>query len=470
MKQDFSPFTSLVSKFRLAPPPEPEAWQSLVLRPALRAREGNRIFEEPEQRLWYDPAIVPGVESLKKKLRAWLAASSHPNGDDVILSLLGLFAYSVRSKVGMDDQITTWESLLREASVSHFIVLPGSAASATNAQTPLRHAGFELGLLNDSLLKSRCNRAGSDYFERYGAGLKGRLTLQSPVYERRVINWSQILKSERNLSVRSLPYQLVLSYYEAMAAHHINMMWNDFSEKQLLYVGLGYGILNVRQFSKELGAERITVYLGLDGSSDCAGYVVPNQSSRTIAIPPPEEKSAHLQTLRAKYGIDELAGSSLYPLLQSVCRSVGQADTFSCEDRVDEAFLYSVIALEQVFSEKESTTKKISERTALLTHCQLGLDYKAARKRIEVLYDARSKFVHKGVSINPEQALEIEPIVRAVVRSLIHLCRTKEAPSHAEWLAKLDYLIAGFINVGKTPNEQEMLANGILLPDESSAL
>lgn len=425
---------------------------------------------EPERRLWFDSTIVPGIDALRKKLRAWLVQLAHPEGDDIVLSLLGLLAYDAERGVSLIDQILKLEGTFVEAETSHFVVLPGPAATASNAQTQLRHDGFSLGPLNDSLLKSRCNRAGSDFFTRYGAQLLGSYAVESPVYRRRLMDWASFLNDQPRMTIESRAYQLVLDYYEAMARYHLDMMWHDFSEKQLLYVGLGHSILNVRQFSREIGTQRITVYLGLTGKKKNAGYVVPTSSQRTFYIPPPTKQAAKLEALQHQYALKSLAGSALYPLLQSVCRSVEQADTFRSEERPDEAFLYSVIALEQVFSERENTTKAVSGRTAMLVHRQLKMDYPAAQRRIEELYDLRSRFVHDGKPVPIGKNLEIAPVVLAVIRSLIHLCRQQESASaefKKSWLKRLDYLVAG-VGAGKPPSEADLMENGILPSEEDS--
>ncbi|HRQ88641.1 MAG TPA: hypothetical protein PLA50_07575 [Bacteroidia bacterium] len=406
---------------------------------------------------------------MKKKLRTWLVKLGHPDGEDVVLSLLGLLAHQAYKGESLVGQIAEMQNAVVDAEASHFVILPGMTESSIDGQATLHFEGFAIGPLKDATLKSRCSRAGSDFFIRYGAGLKGRFTLESPTYMRRLFNWLPFLESHSDISLASRPYQLVLNYYEAMSRHHIDMMWNDFSEKQLLYTGLGHAVLNVRQFSRQIGTQRITVYLGISRKKGHGGYVVPYVASTTMLIPSPEEKGAHIQMMKERYAFESLSKSFLYPLLLSVCRSVEQARGFKIEERMDEAFLYSVIALEQVFSEKESTTKRVSERTALVVHRQLGIDYSEAKRRMEKLYDSRSRFVHRGERIKAELIIDIEPVVTAVIRSLIYLCRQQTSVSpefNAKWLKSLDYIVAGF-GAGKQPSEDDLMENGILPTDHS---
>jgi hypothetical protein len=351
---------------------------------------------------------------------------------------------------------------LIESDASHFFIMPQALDDDGN----LSFGGFDLSALNEQALRSRCMRARSDFFEKYQKQIRGKLCIQSPVYSRKVLNLVNWLAEIRCFNPSSSACQSVLAYFEAVSKIHLKMMWHDFSEKQLIHVGLGSHLFpNVREIEKLLGAHPVTIYLKLSlPAGREAGYVVPNQQSRSLYFPPLAEKAAHMKAVSDRYRLSHLERAPLYPLLLNVCRSISNASSLSEEARHDESFLASIIALEQVFSERNGIARAISGRTAALTHRQLNMAFEEASQMIRRFYDSRSKFVHEGKAVPLEDRRQIKPVLDALVKAMISLCDLEAHPrplNHQEWLDELDAIRERLKN-GERPNLSELLKAGIL--------
>lgn len=367
------------------------------------------------------------------------------------------------------EVIQKLHGLLNTADVSHFAFMPALLPEAERCDS-LEFEEFKFGALDLKDLKHRCTKAGSDFFDLHGKTLNGRPAISSPIYKRVIFDMVSILKASPGYKWESPIYQAILRYFEALAAEHFEMMWSDYGEKKLLIDAFGCGIVDEEILRRLSDLSKITIYLNFGSPNHGAGYVVPVITEKKLGMPHISEIQSAIDSLESAYQFSKLQGSSLYTLLRSVCRSTVSSKRFRSEQRLDEAYLHQVIALEQVFSEKEKTTQAVGGRTAALTHTQLGLSYKEAKDFIIKLYAARSRFVHDGEKVPSELLERIEPVVLAVMKSLIHLCHFPESKADGfpeEWLKRLDYIIAGF-DAGIHPTAEMAIANGLIAPDALS--
>jgi hypothetical protein len=461
-------FCPLIDSFQVSNPEHAGDLERLEIIPEVSCNELGHAFKLPPFYLWLDSTIMPGLLGLKQRISLWLIENDHPTSDRLVNAVLAVMGAMRQRGCTSSKIVGRLQNAISTGDVSHFFVLPGTLADDGKVSL----GGFTLSKLSEEPLKSRCAKAGGDFFLKSYSELRGRLCLQSPVYSRKVINLVSWLAEINGCDWHSAEYQSVLAYFEALAAMHIKMMWHDFSEKQLVHLALGSPLFpNVREIEKMLGAQPVTIYLKLpvsDGRN--AGYVVPSVQTRTLVFPPLESKASHLAAMSEHYRLDQLAKAPLHPLLLNVCRSMANASSLAEEARFDESFLASIIALEQVFSNRNGIARTISGRTAALVHRQLQLGFVETAELIRRLYNLRSIFVHEGKSIPIEDRQQIGPVVQAVAKALLSLCDPRLHPTQVvrqEWLARLDAIRERLRN-DEQPTATELQEAGILEPASSS--
>jgi hypothetical protein len=468
MTESFNVFESLATSFCLRRPESEGNWQSHTLREREQEFLPSGEVRQLEYRaLWYlQESNKPTFKSFTEKINRWLIEVSHPTSPRMVNVIIEVLMHLMSKPMTLVQALDILSSKLRTANVSHFAFLPTKPPLQELSEC-LRFGDFLIGKLDLAPLKSRSQRAGSDFFNLYGKDLVGLPGIQSPIYKRTIFDLVTFLhKTCPNFTWDTPFYQITLRYFEALAAEHFEMTWSDFSEKKLMIEAFGCSIIEEEVLRRLPGLWKITIYLDFKAFGD-AGYVVPEISSKIIGLPHLGKMQAAIESLEETYRFSELTNSVLCTLLQSVCRSVVISRRFRSEQKLNEAFLHQVIALEQVFSEKEKTTQAVGGRTAILVHRQLGLSYSDAKKLIIKLYDARSQFVHRGQKVRPELFDQIEPVAMAVVKSLIHLSHQPDSSSDDfvdNWLKRLNAVIAIF-DAGMPISSEMALANGLIEAD-----
>jgi hypothetical protein len=133
------------------------------------------------------------------------------------------------------------------------------------------------------------------------------------------------------------------------------------------------------------------------------------------------------------------------------------------ESRLSEAFMNNMIALEIIFSEKESTTSSITSRVAVVTHIKFNKNLEQMKKDISRLYNVRSNFVHNGSLVDYDSLTDLKGIVFEVYCCLLRLQLNKENHSAGflnRWLKNVD-LIKATLEAGQKVESSSYLTNGI---------
>ena len=453
----------LIDSFYLQKPCGPTQLECVEIAPEVTCNELGSSYKIPSRSLWLDPTIHPGIDRLREQIGLWLAEHDHPASDAIVDALLFVMGVMRQRCMESPKILECIGKSLVDSHASHFFIMP----QALDDDGQISFGGFDLSALNEQALRSRCDRAKSDFFEKYKKQIRGKLCIQSPVYSRKVLNLVSWLAEIQSFGPSNSANQAVLAYFEAVSKMHLKMMWHDFSEKQLIHLGLGSPLfLNVREIEKMLGAQPVTIYLKLSlPAGREVGFVVPSQQGKSLYLPPLAVKAAHMEAVSERYRLSSLDQAPLYPLLLNVCRSISNATSLAEEARYDESFIASIIALEQVFSsERTGIARAISGRTAALIHRQLNMTFEDAAKMIRRFYDSRSKFVHEGTSVPLEDRRQIKPVLEALVKAMISLCDVEAHPdpvNHQEWLAKLDAIRERLKN-GEHIGSSALLKAGIL--------
>jgi hypothetical protein len=423
--------------------PKPDSRELTRLRGEMRAVtvSGENLKTPPLDLFQSEPTKI-GLQGLRNIILGNLRAANHSASHTIADAIIGIIVKSAGTGRERSEFLRDALTRFRTVEVSHFYIMPHLAGTE-----PLIIDGFTMGALDLPVLRSRCSRAQSNYAELYSERQKGRITLQSPEFSRVVIDFlTPALKV--GLMGSAAGKEVILNYFEHLAESHFQAMWDELEQSQLFGAPFGASILDAENLRTSLGglAKKVTIYLEVVRSG--AGYVVPTEGAFFLNQPGPDSDAfERFSEHREKYRVREIGDSELGRILHTICGFCREAIRLSRSGRLNDAALYATICLEQLFSEKQSTSKAIASRTACVTHLRMASTYKAAEDEVLKLYDARSKFVHAGKSVTFEQTERLIEFAKEVIRSLLVLHMNEENRKEgflSKWQRDIDFVSAGF--------------------------
>lgn len=460
--ETFRTFDPLAKNFRLTAPNVRDGWESKTLAPSrVRCSRDSDFFDVPE--LWWRPAGEVRLQAFTKKLQYWLQTQKLPASDEIVDILTGMVAVRVLDGVSLVSILNEMQDAVRGVDVVQIQMLPEEDTSEWLGSLEWR--GFRLGALDSDKLAYKCRKAKAAWFEAQSRKVDGVKSIQSPVTKRTLMDWSSVCWNVRSSNIKRFGPSLIEHYHQYCSRVFASAMWSEFEDAWLLPQSLGLHQFDIPAFQRMPGGNMWTILSGI-GPSSAHSWVGSTEDEAPIKVLDLDRIAASLTSLSEKLHFNALQKSSLFPLIQSVSRSLVRSTSHLMGGRQDESFLFLVIAIEQVFSQKQNTTQAIVSRTSLVTHLFLQVNFQEAQKKIRSLYDSRSKLVHAGESVTVEGLLDANDLGEAVLRCLIRLAcspRAEEENLHESWLKQLDYLIAG-IEAGIPPSDTSLIETGIIDP------
>jgi hypothetical protein len=380
----------------------------------------------------------------RKVCESW-QDTEHPSAPKLAELALAVFAVL---KTGYLDPHALFNRLLESTvavDVSHFAVFLGKGEEGK----PAEFGGFRFGAVQNLSLQHRSTRAHSDYFDLHGKRLHNRWGIESPIYKRSVVGFLDPFWQAPNRAAIAEPafLQTLLNYYESLTAFYTERMWQDLDDKQAVGAAAGHEVIDVPDLKRATGLSLIAVYLN-QTTHKWDGYVVPSEHGfrmNTWVGDPPI-----LQTLKA---FQEGIPSPLSPTLSQVCRFGVRGRRAANRNDWAEALLNFTIALEMLFSEKNQTSQSVSRRFAVVAADTTPEAFSALRREILSLYDARSQYVHAGVTPTQSAVESMTSLFEKAITVLIRLEKVQvlhDKDAFANWIRLLDWIAAGY-EAGQVP-------------------
>lgn len=446
-------FEELLNALSLERPREPSRWRQVLVQPERTGltHEGQK-FVKPALFLWFKDFPSLSFDAFCRKLRVELRARKHADSDEVLFATIGAFLSVNKNTPNKADALNGLLESIVTMEVSHFWIYPCS-----RIEWFCCWKGFRWGLLNADLLKSRCRRAGSDFWDLYGKHLEDLPAWQSPDYQRSVIDWTpHILKTGRG-DPGTPSGELILNYFEHLSRTHEEMAWRDIEEKQSLLTAFDLDMIEVKGFKDFPVGQKVVVYLG-SSKRHSYGYVCPVQMTPHMNwMPPDGELLRKARAFEAEHELGELPDSELTVTILSVARYAQLARVSLRERQFSDSLLNAVIALEILFSERESATNAVSSRTAVVVHRAIGKTFAEMRDEISKLYDLRSSYVHRGKQADAECSERALAVLQYVLKCLLRLQKDQnnlKAWSLKSWLKRLDWIKASIEAGEEVPSEK----------------
>lgn len=264
---------------------------------------------------------------------------------------------------------------------------------------------------------------------------------------------------DQDIQFRTLWDRCVGSYFDGLSMEYFDDFWDQFRCAQDLTIASGAPFLDDRQMRLTPSSNLVSVFNASDGSWGHVspyghGFFVVDLASADRRIP------LILDKLKVEFGVDDVA--NLKPPLKNYVNFVAKAKRYLAEGLLDESFLHYVIALELLFGERQRTAESISHRVAPLIYSSLQLSLGDGTKKLNAIYDARSRYVHRGISVEPNLLAEVAQICEEVLWALMRVLSRNpfQTDPIEQWTKNLDYVYSALI-AGKSISVDERQAIGV---------
>ena len=220
-------------------------------------------------------------------------------------------------------------------------------------------------------------------------------------------------------------------------------MLKHLEESQDLLSVFDLRIIDARRFSVFEPKCRISVYQNFGADNKMTVFAA--DRFRLKIEYAPINSVEDVERFEKEYRLAASSKDEIHNIIRAMCRSIHEGKKAMDRRAYSEGLLNYVIALEILFSEKNSTSDSVASRTAVVVHRVNQKPYAKMRSEVLELYDYRSKYVHKGYSIKYLEAERVGEITKEVVLCLLRLREKVEYAQEGfpnKWLKRLDWIRA----------------------------
>lgn len=260
-----------------------------------------------------------------------------------------------------------------------------------------RFGDFQYGVIDVNLLRSRCERAGSDFFDLHWQQIQGKRALardnrEITILEANHINFPGALEP----ATHKVIYRLVDEYYGDIAEGEKRLFLSDLDRQQAIYGAAGLGTIP-GNFLLRISAltQWITVFTRQQKGH---GWVLPNQTVFKITSYEPKALADGYIEVTKHLKLQDWLKRPLDPWIQTFCHYIAAARDYDGDGRIEEALLHLVFGLDLLLGGEsgEALTTVLAERVAFLSHLAVMRPLKEVATFVRECYDLRSGYVHRG--------------------------------------------------------------------------
>lgn len=447
-------------------PDRPPAESGAVRLPLMPASDhSGRIASESPLWLSYPQKTKLSFASLAGRIGKELRAHNHSDSENFVLFVLAYAALLRSASLSGVRAVNAVLSTICVADVNLYFALMAELPEYHQYQI----APFRLGRLRTDKLKWNCEKAQSDFFERYRTVLQRSWSVEREPKTTNILDISDIRKKifSSPLALNNAePWRLkaweslVNGYFSHLNQALFISFWDEFITAQDALLTMGGPFVDPRDFASVIQAMQIAVFLNF--GSERGGFVAPaGHGPIAVDLANAHERVPNIvSALKDEFEFTQFDASPLNNSIKLFASFVARARRHQISGRMNESLIHYVIALELIFGERQSIQKSVSERVAVILFSASGVSFNEHMSWVDGLYDTRSRYVHSGKTAGVDDAL-LDRVRRACddcFRCLLRL--RKQSPDQSEnalakWLGSLDYLAKGMI-AGKTFDDNEL--------------
>jgi hypothetical protein len=415
----------------------------------------DRSRDYPELRLYAAPSGKVTLAWLIGAVTRVLAKADHPAPRITAGMVLALYLFRPDRASQPVQALRRLLQQLTECDLNQYYLLRVPAPPNVDA----KFGPFSIGPTPEARLRYQCERAGSDYYERYGVQHRGRLCVARDPRTIRIlpVNARDFGVVPRSESEAMVVYSLADRYFGEVGREVFEKFMEELRAAQAIAVGLGGSYFDPRLIN-QLGslATALNVYLKL-GSG---GWVAPKGQAWLLNINPRE-----LQRIGAlPDDLPQVCPDGVFTArLQAFGSMLVRAVEHENDGRLDEAFLHRVIALDSVLGETASTTEAVATRGAVLLTSAFGEKLRDRKGLLKSIYDVRSRYVHDGRPCDQQLFDRLKALCPLIARALFrltHLPHGEQPKGVEQWHEMLD-VAYGALGSGIRLAEGELQRMGV---------
>ena len=416
-------FESFLASVRVEPQPTDSPYELLT--------------NHPQYLYLVYPEIPLKLESVLKVIRNELSAVGCFENREIALATLALIA---ETRPDNSSSVEHANQMIKRAITAK---LHSAIVTARSVSTSyfVRIGAYELKPFDPSKLLYWGNRKNSKWPEDLNR-FRGRLAVQRDPYDLKIFNWNEeklLTTMRRKWSIKEILECLVDAYYQAIFSQFILNVRTEISDQMLVLEAA-----SMVSDHSDIVEEFLSNTFGLFVMDTKEGWAVMSRKDQLhFNTTPASAYSNCREWLVRELGfIDFEVGKLLDETASRYCGFLRRAQRHRLLGGFDEAFLHFVVALDLLFGQRSGLADSVAGRTATVTHKALGHEWRDQRKRVQKLYDARSRYVHEGASPSEQDLREAEDICLEVLWALLKTCAQNQILNADEWLKGIDYVQA----------------------------
>lgn len=401
---------------------------------------GGPLFDKNSNETLYNtPLYLNSKASLKtqsvcKKIGIELAKLGHAGSEDAAGLVLALFSiYNINSDRNL-QRLTDWISNLTIANVDAWFIMQDK-----NNLSTFKVGSFQFGPLDFPKFKYWCDKVGSNYAAMYGERHKGHMAVQTDLHEIKILPLAQTMGFSTELICK-----LLWDYYFWVLAQISTEIWLRRYEIEVAsIVNFCKFPINLRVLHKVGFTECVSIFR----RNNTKGYVSSHKNAFTITCD--EDMWMILQRNLEAWKQSEFAklrAEDDFPAWLSSGLQLSMRALNSLHHEENElAVITACAAIESLV-----TTTKMNLLESFVKYGTCINQFQSREPNhtaitIKTLYDARSKFVHDGMSVDQSHVEELVELARNVARAAHRATARSVQPrlfTQENWLNLLDAIIA----------------------------
>jgi hypothetical protein len=384
--------------------------------------------------------------------RRALRAVGHVDTYEAARLVLSLFVFHGRRQLAPVNALNDSIQAIKSCVLNQYFVTPAPAPTESVA----RIGPFTIGPLDAERLAYQLRSADAEIMEDPPAPqlftiARDGVTL--PILPA-TSSTRMGLRTDLGPDAKEIALIIVDDYFSELAREMFERFWLELRDAQLLTTTVGAPFFDGRFFRERAHGSRLLSIFWKFGKTGWVKLQGQGWAVDVGAVPAIAEKEAELRELIQNRDVSEFS---------HVANVFGQlivrGREHEVDGRIDEAFLAHMIALDMVFGVKGESTRSVAERVATLT--SVGREVaKQQKKKIQLLYDVRSGYVHQGRSCDEQLLSEVKDFCRDVGLALLRVASlpASERPKTVDqWLTRLDIVWKsweGDVGVGESDLRQ----------------
>jgi hypothetical protein len=219
--------------------------------------------------------------------------------------------------------------------------------------------------------------------------------------------------------------------------------------------------IDVAELLNQFFASVVSLFTWDDTSRKAGWATLTSRSVLHANFTPPEVLDSSRQWLCTELGFTGLSEEkSIDRTIALFCNFLYSAHSHRLAARANEALLQFVIALDLLIGSEGRSSESVSAKAAVLVHRQFNKSFGDAKKLVRRLYDARSRYVHSGLSVSELDLVEAEKVATEVLWTLLATSGRNHYTDVAGWLKTIGFISAA-LSADRSVEERDFESIGV---------